>query len=201
MYNTIEIYWNGNESKLNISEKNIENIKYSINKIQTMTDFKTKNIVEIILKLDENIESVQEELKNWGLCKSKDVYNFYRNIKIREIINEVQYRFVSFYYLGIEKFEQKEKDKQLILTLRQREDKLNFIGINEEKDKTLDDKYTQAYQSYILSKIKNDDILEEEIYRFFKNEFLEYQETEISEETLIKYLEKGFRFKNETKEI
>lgn len=124
-----------------------------------MTDFQTKNIVEIILKLDENIESVQEELKNWGLCKSKDVYNFYRNIKIREIINEMQYRFVSFYYLGIEKFEQKEKDKQLILTLKQRENKLSFIGINKEKDKILDDKYTQAYQSYILKLKKFIDFL------------------------------------------
>ncbi|WP_317368589.1 hypothetical protein [uncultured Tyzzerella sp.] len=194
MYNTIEIYWNGNESKLNISEKNIENIKYSINKIQTMTDFKTKNIVEIILKLDENIESVQEELKNWGLCKSKDVYNFYRNIKIIEIINEVQYRFVSFYYLGIKKFEQKEKDKQLILTLRQREDKLSFIGINEEKDKILDDKYTQAYQSYILSKIKNDEILEEDAYEFYTNDKLDYSGVNLSEDEIKKYLEKGYFF-------
>lgn len=160
-----------------------------------MTDFKTKNIVEIILKLDENIESVEEELKNWGLCKSKDVYNFYRNIKIREVINEIQYRFVSFYYLGIEKFEQKEKDKQLILTLRQREDKLSFIGINEEKDKILDDIYTQAYQSYILSKIKKNDILEEDIYEFYTNDKLDYSGVNLSEDEIKKYLEKGYFFK------
>ncbi|WP_250277268.1 hypothetical protein [[Clostridium] colinum] len=145
MYNTIEIYWNGNKSKVNIYEKNIENISYEINKIKTMTDFKAKNVVKIILRLDENIENIQKELKNWGLCKSKDIHNFYRNIKIREVINDVQYRFLSFYYLGIEKFEQKEKNKQLILTLRQRADKLNWIGVNEKEDKILNDEYKTLY--------------------------------------------------------
>ena len=201
MYNRIEIYWNGNENNVYVTRENIENIQYSICKKYNLPQFKRKTTVKIIIKLNENENSqeVQKELTKWGLCKSKEVYSFYKNIKIREIIDETQYRFISFYFLGVEKFEQNEKEKQLILTLSQREDKLSWVALNDDEDKILDDEYEKAYQKYILAKIKKEEILEEEIYRFFEDDKLEYEIKELTEELIKKYLEMGFRFKNTTR--
>ena len=201
MYNKIEIYWNGNEDNTYIIKENIENIQYSICKKYNLPEFKRRTNVKITIKLNENDNSkeIQKVLTKWGICKSKEVYSFYKNIKLRELIDDTQYRFISFYFLGIEKFEQNEKEKQLILTLSQREDKLSWIALNDEEDKVLDDKYAQAYKNYILSKTRKDEVLEEEIYSFFENDSLEYESKELTEEILRKYLEQGFRFKNTTR--
>ena len=201
MYNKIEIYWNGNKDNTYIIKENIENIQYSICKKYNLPELKRRTTVKITIKLNENdnYKEIQKILTKWGLCKSKEVYSFYKNIKLRELIDDIQYRFISFYFLGIEKFEQNEKEKQLILTLSQREDKLSWIALNDEEDKVLDDKYAQAYKNYILSKTRKDEVLEEEIYSFFENDSLEYESKELTEEILRKYLEQGFRFKNTTR--
>ena len=134
-------------------------------------------------------------MTKWGLCKSKEVYSFYKNIKIREIIDETQYRFISFYFLGVEKFEQNEKEKQLILTLSQREDKLSWVALNDDEDKILDDEYEKAYQKYILAKTKKEEIVEEEKYEFYTDESLDFSQDNLSEEELKKYLEAGYFYK------
>lgn len=197
MYNRIEIYWNGNEDNVYVTRENIENIQYSICKKYNLPQLKRKTTVKIIIKLNENENSqeVQKELTKWGLCKSKEVYSFYKNIKIREIIDETQYRFISFYFLGVEKFEQNEKEKQLILTLSQREDKLSWVALNDDEDKILDDEYEKAYQKYILAKTKKEEIVEEEKYEFYTDESLDFSQDNLSEEELKKYLEAGYFYK------
>ena len=198
MYSIIEIYWNGNEDSTYIIKENIENIQYSICKKYNLPELKRKTTVKITIKLNENENSqeVQKVLTKWGLCKSKEVYSFYKNLKIREIIDDTQYRFISFYFLGIEKFEQNEKEKQLILTLSQREDKLSWVALNDGEDKILDDKYASAYQAYLLAKNKKEEKIEEEVYRFHKLDGNFTEIKSLTEEELIKYLENGFRFKN-----
>ena len=197
MYNRIEIYWNGNEDNVYVTRENIENIQYSICKKYNLPQLKRKTTVKIIIKLNENENSqeVQKELTKWGLCKSKEVYSFYKNIKIREIIDETQYRFISFYFLGVEKFEQNEKEKQLILTLSQREDKLSWVALNDDEDKILDDEYEKAYQKYILAKTKKEEIVEEEKNEFYTDESLDFSQDNLSEEKLKKYLEAGYFYK------